>query len=208
VNRTSLFFVAVSQSLYVVACGSGNGGGPANSNDGGVLDGSSGGDTGSSSGACEGTAPSCFGDDLQSCCGQDPSGPAVCKETQWMCGPAGAPGCNGSSCIQPADGGSGQCIGAAPDCFGDDLQECCGQDPSGVATCIGAQWMCGSVGAPGCDGTSCLQPIDASADACPSNPVDDSPCTDNGLSCPFPVRGGCTCEEGDAGLAWSCFYPP
>jgi hypothetical protein len=51
-------------------------------------------------------------------------------------------------------------------------------------------------------------PVDASGDACPSNPTDLSACTQSGLSCPFPIRGGCTCEEGEAGLEWICFYPP
>jgi cytochrome c553 len=58
------------------------------------------------------------------------------------------------------------------------------------------------------DAAQVVPPVDASGDACPANPVDLSACDQNGLSCPFPIRGGCTCEEGEAGLAWVCFYPP
>jgi hypothetical protein len=50
----------------------------------------------------------------------------------------------------------GSCTGEAPDCFGNDLQNCCGNDPSGVAVCQAGQWMCGAVAAPGCNGRSCI----------------------------------------------------
>lgn len=93
------------------------------------------------------------------CCGQDPSGVASCVSGQWMCGAAPAPGCNGTSCLQSTDGG-GTCSGAAPNCFGGDSSACCGQDPSGVASCVGGQWMCGAAPAPGCNGTSCILPSD------------------------------------------------
>ncbi len=55
---------------------------------------------------CTGTAPNCFGNDSTHCCGQDPSGPAVCRGGAWMCGPAPAPGCSGTSCVQGMEGGS------------------------------------------------------------------------------------------------------
>jgi hypothetical protein len=112
------------------------------------------------SSGCTGQAPNCFGNNQQQCCGQDPAGPATCVGSNWMCGAAGAPGCNGTNCLLQGDGsgndGSATCIGQAPNCFGNDIQTCCGQDPSGVATCQGGMWMCGSAAAPGCDGTSCL----------------------------------------------------
>jgi len=117
-------------------------------------------------GGCAGSAPNCFGNDSQTCCGQDPSGPAVCENGAWMCGGAAAPGCNGTSCLQPTDGGTdsgadssdGGCTGSAPPCFGNNSQGCCGQDPSGLATCQSGTWMCGSAVAPGCNGVSCLFP--------------------------------------------------
>jgi hypothetical protein len=48
------------------------------------------------------------------------------------------------------------CIGTPPNCFGNDVQSCCGQDPSGPATCQGGQWRCGGAVAPGCSGVSCI----------------------------------------------------
>jgi hypothetical protein len=107
------------------------------------------------SGSCTGQAPNCFGNDLHHCCGQDPAGPATCVNGQWMCGSAGAPGCNGTNCLFPD---AGVCMGQAPNCYGNDVTMCCPQDPSGVATCQGNMWMCGSAPAPGCDGTSCVHP--------------------------------------------------
>jgi hypothetical protein len=56
-------------------------------------------------GSCKGTAPDCFGNDSTSCCGQDPEGVAKCVRGAWLCGAAAAPGCNGHSCIEPADSG-------------------------------------------------------------------------------------------------------
>jgi hypothetical protein len=51
---------------------------------------------------------------------------------------------------------SGGCSGPTPNCFGNNLQACCeGPDPYGEATCTNGKWMCGSVAAPGCNGTDC-----------------------------------------------------
>ena len=67
-------------------------------------------------------------------------------------------------CGTAADASLG-CTGSAPNCFGNDDQLCCGQDPSGIATCQNGAWMCGSAAAPGCNGNKCLQPGgDASTD--------------------------------------------
>jgi len=67
-------------------------------------------------------------------------------------------------CGTVADASLG-CTGPAPNCFGNNDQLCCGQDPSGIATCQNGAWMCGSVAAPGCNGSKCLQlGGDASAD--------------------------------------------
>lgn len=106
-------------------------------------------------GGCKGAAPSCYGGDLGSCCSQAATGTATCENGAWMCGAAGAPGCNGASCLGPTDGGLA-CIGSPPSCYGDDVQSCCSQDPSGSATCEGGQWRCGGAVAPGCSGTSCV----------------------------------------------------
>jgi hypothetical protein len=106
-------------------------------------------------GGCKGPVPSCYGSDLASCCSQQPASSAACENGQWLCGPAGAPGCNGASCVHSADGGLA-CIGTPPSCFGDDVQSCCSQDPSGSATCDGGQWRCGGAVAPGCSGASCI----------------------------------------------------
>lgn len=106
-------------------------------------------------GGCSGTAPRCYGSDLDTCCSTQPTGNATCENGEWVCGPAGAPGCNGASCVASADGGTG-CIGTPPECYGNDLQSCCSQDPAGPATCEGGQWRCGGAAAPGCSGTSCV----------------------------------------------------
>jgi hypothetical protein len=54
------------------------------------------------------------------------------------------------------DASDAGCSGTAPNCFGNDVQMCCGQDPAGPASCVGGQWLCGTAPAPGCNGTSCL----------------------------------------------------
>jgi hypothetical protein len=67
-------------------------------------------------------------------------------------------------CGTAADASLG-CTGPAPNCFGNNGQLCCGQDPSGIAMCQNGAWMCGSAAAPGCNGNKCLQlGGDASAD--------------------------------------------
>jgi hypothetical protein len=108
------------------------------------------------SGTCTGTPPvTCDG-----CCGiKYPAD--QCVNGGWTCAPRG-----GGACIQcdagvdaasgDASSDSGTCTGAAPSCFGNNSSACCGQDPSGSAVCSGGAWMCGSVPAPGCNGTSCL----------------------------------------------------
>jgi hypothetical protein len=123
------------------------------------------------SSSCIGTAPNCFGSDSQACCGAqrpnvatcacDPTDPAgsACTVRHWMCGTAAAPGCDGTPCASLTDSGSGDsaggCSGPTPSCFGNDLQTCCGNEPSGIAMCVGSAWLCGTVAAPGCDGTTC-----------------------------------------------------
>jgi hypothetical protein len=106
----------------------------------------------------------------------------------------------------------GGCVGTAPACFGTELQSCCAEDPSGVATCEGIYWMCGSVGAPGCSGESCPPtgpgPADASA-SCIGTPPN---CFGNDFtSCcgQDPVAiATCSCAPNPAGQActahWMC----
>jgi len=134
---------------------------------------------------CSGAAPACRGLDLKHCCEQDPFGPAVCQTGKWICSlpgstPVAAPGCNGQLCGiefggaggqggenaggqagdgsagQAGAGGSAECVGQAPDCFGSNLQNCCGNDPAGIANCENGKWMCFGVAAPGCNGQSCI----------------------------------------------------
>ncbi|HEY5373767.1 MAG TPA: hypothetical protein VIK01_08765 [Polyangiaceae bacterium] len=126
---------------------------------------------------CFGNAPQCRGTNLTQCCGNDPYGPATCHSGKWLCSlgqsPAvAAPGCNGHICGQQiggqagAGGEAGQtgdagasstaCTGRAPNCFGGNLQTCCGHDPAGPATCHNGQWLCFGVAAPGCNGQTCI----------------------------------------------------
>jgi hypothetical protein len=160
---------------------------------------------------CTGTAPLCFGNNLSQCCGQDPAGDATCENGVWMCGGAAAPGCNGNSCLNPPDAGTdmpqtdGGCSGTAPNCFGNDTSQCCGQDPSGQATCENGAWMCGAAAAPGCNGNSCLNPPDGGSDMSQA----DGGCTgtapncfgnDTSMCCGQDPSGQATCENG----AWMC----
>ena len=39
-------------------------------------------------------------------------------------------------------GGLFECNGIAPECYGWDLQSCCGNDPYGPAICQGGEWVC------------------------------------------------------------------
>jgi hypothetical protein len=197
-RRTALVSFFVAQTVVIVACSGSVLPVASNGADGG----SSG---GSGSGGCTGAAPACYGNNLQACCGQDPYGLATCVGNQWMCGSVGAPGCSGMSC----NGTGGGCIGNAPNCFGSDQQTCCGQDPSGVATCQNSRWMCGSAPAPGCTGTTCVLG-DAGGNGC--NP----PCTQNqvcisnqtvGGGQPFPDDAG-NCPMGTVHAGDRCAPPP
>jgi hypothetical protein len=121
--------------------------------------------------ACIGTAPSCFGSGPQMCCvaqepnvatcACDPTNPAgtACSVAHWMCGAVAAPGCDGTPCASLADSGQPDsttgCTGPIPQCLGNNLQTCCGSDPSENAVCVGSAWLCGTVAAPGCNGTPC-----------------------------------------------------
>src|SRR5580658_9969448 len=93
--------------------------------------------------------------------------------------------------------------------------------PTGGATCSTvADCVDGGGGdAHGQEGGA--SPADASGDACPpsptsySDPAIQSPCSDDGLYCPFasPWAGDCTCQaplggDGEAGLLWNCTYRP
>jgi hypothetical protein len=194
VIRSFLLLSVLSATLLIVVACDNGGLVPIAQN--GATD--SGGDTGGSLG-CMGTAPDCYGTSLQSCCGQDPSGPASCQGGQWMCGGAGAPGCDGRRCVIVDSGpdSSTACVGSAPNCFGNDAQGCCGHDPSGVATCQGGQWMCGGAGAPGCNGTPCIAPSDGGASDVASDVVSDV-----NVICPSNtclVNGTCQAPTGPQG---------
>src|SRR5581483_576216 len=101
--------------------------------------------------------PLCFGTGLTGEEFQDQLGDIFC---------AGGPPDGGSNTDggTSGDGGSnadagtgdGGCTGTPPNCFGNDVQTCCGQDPSGPASCVAGAWLCGTAAAPGCNGTSCL----------------------------------------------------
>jgi hypothetical protein len=104
---------------------------------------------------CTGTPPLiCDG-----CCGAKYAADE-CLNGAWACKPRGV------SCVAcdagvdatgtDASGDAATCTGTRPNCFGNDSNLCCGNDPSGPATCSNGAWMCGSAPAPGCDGTSCL----------------------------------------------------
>jgi len=161
---------------------------------------------------CSGVAPTCFGSDPSTCCGQDPSGTATCTGGTWKCGSAGAPGCNGASCLaERTDGGTSGCIGAAPACFGNDLSSCCGQDPGGSATCTSGKWMCGASAAPGCNGTSCLlQNADGGATGCSPACGSNQVCVSQqqvGGGEPFPDDAG-NCPAGTVHAGDRCAPPP
>jgi hypothetical protein len=79
--------------------------------------------------------------------------------------PAGAGGVSvGGPYADAGEGGLSECAGNAPLCRGLDVQQCCGQDPYGPATCQNGKWMCSlfnsaAVEAPGCNGQFCGQPL-------------------------------------------------
>lgn len=156
---------------------------------------------------CTGTAPSCFGSDVASCCGQDPSGPATCSGGAWMCGGAAAPGCDGTSCLQPQDGGAG-CPVARPTeasaCSTSQLACEYGSDPAlecdTIVTCQGGSWTTTQTPFTGgfCTTTS--------ASGCPASAADVS----QGMACGMlkecyyaQARCECACPSGNPGGA--CF---
>jgi hypothetical protein len=112
------------------------------------------------------------------------------------------------------DGGGSTCTAPAPNCFGNDDSTCCGQDPSGPATCVGGDWMCGSAKAPGCNGTSCLHGDDGGVDSGPPDGGTDVSPTCTGTApdcygdsdktcCPVPLHdpsGIAKC----VGTTWMC----
>jgi hypothetical protein len=150
--------VSVKGDATSGADGSNGGDGSSHADGSSGADGSNGGDGAAgddgSNGGCMGHAPVCFGYDITMCCAKDPGGFATCDNGAWMCGSDPAPGCDGTSCVSPGDGGG--CTGMPPLCFGSDSTMCCGQDPAGVAECHGNTWMCGMSPAPGCNGMSCI----------------------------------------------------
>ncbi len=156
--RKSLLSLAVVCSAYAcsgapVTLGNGEGGA-----EGGTLDsGPSPDGFGVDASPCSGANPRCYDNNPLQCCSTASSVAATCSAGTWTCGGGKVVGCNGTADCADA---SPSCSGSAPDCFGDDDSQCCGQDPSGLATCVGGAWTCGSVPAPGCDGTKCILPVD------------------------------------------------
>jgi hypothetical protein len=105
---------------------------------------------------CTGTPPLiCDG-----CCGRKYAADQ-CLNGAWTCVPRGiaCAVCDAGtmdSAAYDASGDAATCSGTRPNCFGSNSSLCCGNDPSGQASCNGGAWMCGAVPAPGCNGTSCL----------------------------------------------------
>lgn len=107
------------------------------------------GDASADGASCTGPAPLiCTG-----CCGSVYAAD-TCNSGVWACLPraVACPSCT----VDAGSKDASSCTGSAPACFGNDTSACCGQDPSGIATCHGNTWMCGAVTAPGCNGVSCL----------------------------------------------------
>lgn len=93
----------------------------------------------------------------------DGSNPCVIACVTHQCVERGCPdagvirvGTDAGDSGEAGDAAAAGCGGAAPNCFGNDTQMCCGQDPSGPASCVSGAWRCGTSPAPGCNGTSCL----------------------------------------------------
>jgi hypothetical protein len=104
----------------------------------------------------------------------------------------------------------GGCAGTAPNCFGNDLASCCGQDPSGPATCSGGEWMCGTAVAPGCNGESCSAPEDGGG-PCPATlPADGTACSISQLACEYGTDPALECDTvvTCAGGAWTTTQTP
>jgi hypothetical protein len=136
--------------------------------DSGVTDAAASDGSGDSA-TCTGTPPViCNG-----CCGSKYAADQ-CSNGTWACQPRGVAciQCDAAISDSPAGDASGDastdgsgdsstdaatCTGTRPNCFGNDTSRCCGNDPSGPATCSAGAWTCGTAPAPGCNGTSCLQ---------------------------------------------------
>jgi hypothetical protein len=79
--------------------------------------------------------------------------------------PAGAGGlASGGGNEDAGSNGLSECNGVAPQCRGTNLQECCGNDPYGPATCQNGKWLCSlfdspAVPAPGCNSHICGGPF-------------------------------------------------
>jgi len=105
------------------------------------------------------------------------------------------------------DAGPSTCMGSAPLCFGNDDTQCCGQDPSGSAVCVGGQWLCGMAAAPGCD-PGCMDGgsmggMDAGASTC-MGPAPNCFGTDLSYCCGMDPIGPATC----VGTEWLCGMAP
>jgi hypothetical protein len=107
--------------------------------------------------------PPCYGTGLSNEAFQDQLGDIFCAGGPPDAGSSMDGGSNADAGIRMdggasdgGDAGHGGCTGTPPNCFGSDVQACCGNDPSGTASCVGGAWLCGAVPAPGCNGTSCL----------------------------------------------------
>jgi hypothetical protein len=146
--RSGLFLLAAAN---VLGCGGGVvSNAPGDSGDDEPLDGGieSSSDGSSSSGGSNGSSSSDGGDSSSSSGGS--SGDS-----------------SGSSSGSTQDAG---CSGNAPSCFGYySSSTCCLPDPGPSATCQNGSWMCGSIPAPGCDGTRCLFPCATAGGACVVN---------------------------------------
>jgi hypothetical protein len=93
----------------------------------------------------------------------DGSNPCVTACVAHQCVARGCPDASATDAAGDAtdtgdakDAADAVCTGTRPNCFGNDVQMCCGQDPAGPASCVGGVWRCGTAPAPGCDGTSCF----------------------------------------------------
>ncbi len=162
----SPLFLAVP-ALFLSGCGSTTSGSP--------QDASTKTDTGSKSSASKADAKS--GKDAGS---KADAGPDCGTPPPVVCTRGGTLECTASGWVCVGGG----CSDGAPNCYGSDLSMCCAEDPSGSATCSDGVWMCGSVPAPGCSGTSCTHPaVDAGADAANTT-------ADAGPACGARVDGG------------------
>jgi hypothetical protein len=177
-QRSIWSFAAVAGGI---ACSSSSATGPAE----GGLDGeaqmdassqdSSEGDADGATGSCnqDSDCPPIGGGACASMC-SDGTNPCARACVDHACAPRGCPDASVPDAeagatnvgVDAGDAGGASdagCAGTAPNCFGNDAQTCCGQDPSGRASCVAGAWRCGTAPAPGCNGTSCLA-LDGSTD--------------------------------------------